>query len=226
MGVLGVVDARGEFVQEQFSYFGVARDGTRRQGGEPLTRQADKSGREGPTFDLINRAVTDHPVLKVIEMDMGIDGSVVLHPVGSPTSIAVPSRGRFAVIRTTVMKPSSRWGLGSLSPPRWGARLGSGMPSGRSSSVRLRVPRGGSELGILLSQFPILQLHRLHTMSQLLGDLRFVRSNSDKRSGGRTAWSNPIESTLPIAVVWIMRGWLSVLDTSRIRIEKLTLGWV
>ncbi|MED6196500.1 hypothetical protein PIB30_048103 [Stylosanthes scabra] len=78
-GVLGVVDARCEFVQEQFSYFGVARDGTRQQGGEPLTCQTGKSGREDSTFDLIDRAVTDHSMLKVIEMDMRVGGSVVLH---------------------------------------------------------------------------------------------------------------------------------------------------
>ncbi|MED6135023.1 hypothetical protein PIB30_042346 [Stylosanthes scabra] len=221
--MLGVVDARGELIQEQFFYFGIARDGTRRQGGEPLTRRSGKSGREGSTFDLVDRTVTDHPVLEIIEMDMGVGGSVVFH-VGSPTSVAVPSRGRFAIIQTTVVTPFSRRGLGSLSPPRWEARLGSGTPSRWSSSARLLVPRGGSEIGILFSQFSNLQLHRLHAMSQLLGDLGFVRSNSAERSGGQTAWYNPVESTLSIAMDWIMRGRLPVLDSSRIRISITISG--
>ncbi|MED6116648.1 hypothetical protein PIB30_102185, partial [Stylosanthes scabra] len=112
-----------------------------------------------------------------------------------------------------------RGGLGSLSPSRWGARLGSGTPLGRGLATRLRVPGTGSKFDVLLSQFLNFQLHRLHAMSQFLGNLGLIRTNSTERSLGRATQSNPIKGTLSIAMDWVPRGRLPILDSSRIRIN-------
>ncbi|MED6223974.1 hypothetical protein PIB30_079377 [Stylosanthes scabra] len=138
--------------------------------------------------------------------------------------IAVPSREGVTVARTAVVSSppggfgvvESSWlvgGLRSLGPSGWGARLGSGTPPGRGLAPWLRVPGAGSKFGVLLPQFPNFRLHRLHAMSQFLGNLGLIRARSTERSLGRSARSNPIEGTLSIALGWVSRGRLPILDS-------------
>ncbi|MED6201060.1 hypothetical protein PIB30_091330, partial [Stylosanthes scabra] len=101
-------------------------------------------------------------------------------------------------------------------------RFGSGTPPGRGLAPWLGVPCAGSKFGVLLSQFPNFRLHRLHAMSQLLGNLGFIQARSTERSLGWSARFNPIEGTLPIALGWVPRGWLPVLDSPRICIHIAT----
>ncbi|MED6198916.1 hypothetical protein PIB30_071130 [Stylosanthes scabra] len=85
------------------------------------------------------------------------------------------------------------------------------MPPGRGLAPWLRVPGAGSKFIVLLPQFPKFRLHRLHAMSQFLGDLGLIRARSTERSLGRSARSNPIEGTLSIALGWVPRGRLPIL---------------